>query len=73
MVTTAQRIKKIRARRRVERMHELRLLLPDVRLASVRRRLAKQASHLNQVAEADTQRWIEAVADPSASGNANRR
>jgi len=54
-------------------MHELRLLLPDVRLASVRRRLAKQASHLNQVAEADTQRWIEAVADPSASGNANRR
>ena len=54
-------------------MRELRPLLPDVRLPSVRRRLAEQASHLDPVAEADTLRWIEAVADPPSSGNANRR
>jgi len=53
----------MRARRRREGLRELRLLVPDARLESVRGRLAEQVARLDKRAEAEALDWIEAVSD----------
>ncbi len=53
----------MRERRRVQGLRELRLLVPDARLASVRKRVAAQVARLDRSHEIDALRWIEAVSD----------
>ena len=61
MTAPAQRMKSMRDRRRARGMREIRLVLPDARLAAVRRRVADQVDRLDPKAEEDALNWIEAV------------
>jgi hypothetical protein len=54
-------MKAMRARRRAEGLREIRLLVPDTRLESVRREIAEQVRRLDPAVEEDALRWIESV------------
>ena len=61
----------MRERRRRRGLRELRLFVPDARLASVRKRVAPQVNRLNSSQEDEALSWIEAVSEfdaPDASG-----
>ena len=62
-MTAAERMKAMRARRRSLGMREVRLNLPDARVTSVRRRIARQVARLNQKSEEYALNWIEAVSE----------
>ncbi len=53
----------MRERRRKRGLRELRLIVPDTRLRSVRRRVAAQVSRLVQSHEDEALSWIEAVSE----------
>ena len=53
----------MRDRRRKRGLRELRLVVPDTRLRSVRRRVAAQVSRLVQSDEDEALNWIEAVSE----------
>jgi hypothetical protein len=59
----AQRMKKMRDRRRTSGLRELRLVVPDARSQSVRRRVASAVAKLNPACETDALGWIEAVSE----------
>lgn len=61
MAVPAERMKTMRARRRAKGLREIRLLVPDTRLESVRREIAEQVRRLDPAVEEDALRWIEAV------------
>ena len=63
----AERMKLMRERRRRRGLRELRLVLPDTRLQSVRRRVAAQVARLVPSSEDDALSWIEAVSEFDAS------
>jgi Protein of unknown function (DUF3018) len=63
MAAPAQRMKAMRDRRRARGLRELRLVLPDARSLSVRRRIAKQVARLDRQSEDDALKWIEAVSE----------
>lgn len=63
VTATAERMRMMRARRRGRGLRELRLVVPDPRLASVRKRVAAQAGRLNRRHEDEALRWIEAVSE----------
>jgi len=63
MTEPAQRMRLMRERRRRRGLRELRLVVPDSRLQSVRRRVAAQVARLNRESEEDALRWIEAVSE----------
>ena len=63
MVTTADRMKAMRARRRREGIREIRLSVPDARAAAIRARVARQVAGLSQAAEQDALTWNELVAE----------
>lgn len=63
MATTAERMKAMRLRRRTEGLRELRLVVPDVRTETTRRRIAAQVARLSPAAEQDALRWIEAASE----------
>ena len=63
MAATAERMKAMRDRRRVRGLRELRLVLPDARSLSGRRRVARQVAKLPQNSEADALNWIEVVSE----------
>lgn len=44
-------------------MREVRLVVPDARLTTTRRRVAEQVARLDPTAEEDAMRWVEAVAE----------
>jgi hypothetical protein len=69
MTAPAQRMKTMRDRRRARGLRELRLVLPDARSLSVRRRVAKQVAGLRRNGEDDALRWIEAVSELDGSTN----
>jgi hypothetical protein len=61
----------MRERRRARGLRELRLVLPDARSRSVRRRIARQVARLRRGDEDDALAWIEAVSEfdePGSSG-----
>jgi len=61
----------MRARRRGRGLRELRLVVPDPRLAPVQKRVAAQAGRLDRGREDEALRWIEAVSEfdaPDPSG-----
>jgi len=63
MAEAAARMKAMRERRRARGLRELRLIVPDAREKSVRRRVAKEVAGLNQKHELDAMRWNEAVSE----------
>ena len=63
MAAPAERMRAMRQRRRHKGLRELRLVVPDARLASVRKRVAAQVARLNQRDEEEALRWIETVSE----------
>jgi len=63
MVATAQRMKAMRERRRRRGLRELRLVVPNSRLPSVRRRLAAQVARLARSSENEALTFIESVSE----------
>lgn len=63
MALAADRMRAMRERRRARGLRELRLVVPDARSKTVRRRVAKQVEKLDRASELDAMRWIEAVAE----------
>ncbi len=58
-----ERMKQMRARRRTQGLRELRLVVPDPRLASVKERVAAQVARLDRRHENEALDWIEAVSE----------
>jgi hypothetical protein len=56
-------MKAMRERRRAAGLRELRLIVPDARSKSVRRRVARAVAALDRSRELDALKWIEAVAE----------
>lgn len=63
MPTAAERMRMMRERRRKRGMRELRLVVPDARSQSVRRRVAAQVARLVQAQEKEAMSWIEDVSE----------
>jgi Protein of unknown function (DUF3018) len=63
MPAPAERMKQMRARRRKRGLRELRIVIPDPRLTSVRRRVAAQVARLIAGRENEALNWIEAVSE----------
>jgi hypothetical protein len=63
MVQAAERMKAMRERRRSRGLKELRLIVPDARSKTVRRRVARQVAALDRARELEALKWIEAVAE----------
>ena len=63
MAEPAERMKAMRERRRTRGLRELRLVVPDARSATVRRRIAEQVARLDREDEEEALRWIEAVSE----------
>jgi len=63
MVQAAERMKAMRERRRARGLKELRLVVPDARSRTVRRRVARQVAALDRSRELEALKWIEAVAE----------
>jgi hypothetical protein len=61
--TPEERMRMMRKRRRKRGLRELRLVVPDSRLQSVRRRVSAQISRLVQSREDEALSWIEAVSE----------
>ena len=66
MAQPAERMRMMRARRRGEGLRELRIVVPDVRSAAVRDRIAAQVAKLNPDSERDALLWIETVSEFNA-------
>lgn len=63
MAAVAERMRRMRERRRREGLRELRLVVPNARSAAVRKRIADQVARLNPDSERDALLWIEAVSE----------
>lgn len=63
MAAPAERMKRMRERRRRQGLRELRLVVPDARSAAVRKRIATQIAKLNPESERDALLWVEAVSE----------
>ena len=61
MAEPAERMKRMRARRRRQGLRELRIVVPDARSEAVRSRIAAQVARLNPDSEREALLWIEAV------------
>lgn len=63
MPAPAERMRMMRERRRSRGLRELRLVVPDSRSQSVRRRVAAQVAHLRKAEENAALNWIESVSE----------
>jgi hypothetical protein len=63
MPAPAERMRQMRERRRKRGLRELRIVVPDSRLVSVRRRVAAQVARLVPSREDEALSWIEAVSE----------
>jgi hypothetical protein len=63
MAAPAERMRKMRERRRRQGLRELRLIVPDARSEEVRRRVAEAVARLNPDSEREALEWIEAVSE----------
>ena len=68
MATAAERMKAMRTRRRADGLREVRLVVPDARTATIRRRIAEQVARLEPAAEKAALDWIEEVSEFDAAG-----
>ena len=63
MTAPAERMKSMRERRRSNGLREVRLLVPDARSATIRRRVATQVARLSRASEHEALDWIDAVSE----------
>ena len=63
MSAPAERMRQMRERRRKQGLRDVRIVVLDARLASVRRRVAAQVFRLIPNSEDDALSWIEAVSE----------
>jgi hypothetical protein len=63
MAQAAERMKAMRERRRARGLRELRLVVPDARSKTVRRRIARAVAGLDRSRESEALRWIESVSE----------
>jgi hypothetical protein len=63
MAHAADRMRAMRERRRARGLRELRLIVPDARSKTVRRRVAKAVARLDRNSELAALRWIETVSE----------
>jgi hypothetical protein len=63
MSAPAERMRHMRERRRKRGLRDVRIIVPDARLASVRRRVAAQVARLIPGSEDEALGWIEAVSE----------
>jgi hypothetical protein len=63
MAAPAERMKAMRARRRMQGFRELRLVVPDARSETIRRRISDEVARLNPADEREALDWIEAVSE----------
>jgi hypothetical protein len=63
----------MRERRRSRGLRELRLVVPDSRSPSVRRRVAVEVAHLSKADENDALNWIESVSEFDAASVPSNR
>jgi hypothetical protein len=63
MSAPAERMRQMRERRRKRGLRDVRIIVPDARLASVRRRVAVQVARLMPGSEDQALSWIEAVSE----------
>jgi hypothetical protein len=73
MAAPAERMRIMRERRRSRGLRELRLVVPDSRLQSVRRRVAAQVALLSKADENDALNWIEEVSEFDARDAPRKR
>jgi hypothetical protein len=73
MAAPSERMKTMRARRRADGLRELRLVVPDARLKSVRARVAAQVARLPRASEDDALAWIESVSEFDTNGDDEAR
>lgn len=62
----------MRERRRRRGLRELRLVVPDARLALIRKRVATQVSRLDRRQEDEALNWIEAVSEFDAPNSSRQ-
>jgi hypothetical protein len=72
MTAPAERMKMMRERRRGRGLRELRLVVPDPRSQSVRKRIAAQVVRLDQSSEDEAMSFIEAVSEFDAPDPSDR-
>ncbi|MGO9418311.1 antitoxin MazE-like protein [Roseiarcus sp.] len=72
MTAPAERMRMMRERRRGQGLRELRLVVPDPRLGSVRKRVAAQVVRLDRGHEDEALSWIEAVSEFDAPSPSER-
>lgn len=63
MAAPAERMKAMRHRRRTVGLREIRLVVPDARSETIRRRISEQVARLNAADERDALDWIESVSE----------
>lgn len=63
MASAAERMKEMRNRQRAGGSREVRLVVPDTRIADIRQRLALQVARLSPADEQDALDWIEQVSE----------
>lgn len=63
MAQAAERMRAMRERRRAQGLRELRLVVPDPHARTVLRRVATTVASLDEAAEQEAMRWIEAVSE----------
>jgi hypothetical protein len=63
MAQAAERMKAMRERRRARGLRELRLVVPDARSKTVRKRIAREVAGLDRSRESQALRWIESVSE----------
>lgn len=63
MGSAAERMQMMRERRRARGLREVRLVVPDTRTRSVKRRIAREVARLNPADEYEALVWIEAVSE----------
>ena len=73
MAAPSERMRTMRQQRRKRGLRELRLVVPDARLPSVRKRVAAEVALLDPSQEDEALRWIEAVSEFDNPDQTNRR
>jgi len=63
MSAPAERMKMMRDRRRAQGLRELRLVIPDARSQSIRKRVAIEVARLGGKTEAEVLDWIETASE----------
>jgi hypothetical protein len=63
MAQPAERMRKMRERRRTQGLRELRLIVPDSRSSAVRRRIARQVGRLSADSERAALAFVMGLAD----------